>query len=321
MVNLGTTTQVLHGNAAGNASFSALVAADIATSALGTGTPDGTKFLRDDRTFVTPNAGTVTSVGLALPSFITVSNSPVTSTGTLTGTLATQVANTVFAGPATGADAAPTFRAAVAADIPSLDAAKVTTGTFAIGRLASSGTCDNTTFVRGDSTCAAPSGGGTAQIIEPSSKVPVTSGLVFPNVHVGGGSGWKYFDGLGVADATTLTGDATWALAFQMPPALPTGTAKLRLRCEANLTSGALKFNPKWNTCGTATDCSSVTLNAEGTGTITYTVADAFVEVDTILDASTVTAGQTLIMNLVFEDSGTTAAAVSTCWAGIVFIP
>lgn len=63
-------------------------------------------------------SGSVTSVGLALPSIFTVSGSPVTTAGTLTGSLATQVANTIFAGPTTGADAAPTFRILVAADIP-----------------------------------------------------------------------------------------------------------------------------------------------------------------------------------------------------------
>ena len=52
----------------------------------------------------------VTSVGLALPSIFTVSGSPVITTGTLTGTLATQAANTIFAGPTTGAAAIPTFR-------------------------------------------------------------------------------------------------------------------------------------------------------------------------------------------------------------------
>ncbi len=51
---------------------------------------------------------------------MTVSNSPVTATGTLTGTLATQVANKVWAGPTTGADATPTFRALVAADAPGI---------------------------------------------------------------------------------------------------------------------------------------------------------------------------------------------------------
>lgn len=64
-------------------------------------------------------SGTVTSVGLSLPSIFSITGSPVTTAGTLTGTLATQVANTVFAGPTTGADAAPTFRTLVAADIPS----------------------------------------------------------------------------------------------------------------------------------------------------------------------------------------------------------
>jgi hypothetical protein len=68
-----------------------------------------------------PNAsgGTVTSVGLALPSSIfTVAGSPVTGSGTLTGTFITQAANTVFAGPTTGAAATPAFRALVSADLP-----------------------------------------------------------------------------------------------------------------------------------------------------------------------------------------------------------
>ncbi len=65
-------------------------------------------------------SGTVTSVALSLPSIFTVSGSPVTTSGTLTGTLANQTANTIFAGPSSGAAAAPTFRTIVAADIPTL---------------------------------------------------------------------------------------------------------------------------------------------------------------------------------------------------------
>ena len=65
-------------------------------------------------------SGTVTSVGLSLPPFITVTGSPVSTSGTLTGTLATQTANTHFAGPTSGSAAAPTFRALVAADLPSI---------------------------------------------------------------------------------------------------------------------------------------------------------------------------------------------------------
>lgn len=59
----------------------------------------------------------VTSVALALPSIFTVTGSPVTTTGTLTGTLASQTANTVFAAP-NGSAGAPTFRTLVAADLP-----------------------------------------------------------------------------------------------------------------------------------------------------------------------------------------------------------
>jgi len=84
--------------------------------------PTGTtsQYVRGDgslATFPTIPSGTVTSVGLALPSIFTVTNSPVTSSGTLTGTFNSQTANTVFAAP-NGSSGTPTFRALVAADIP-----------------------------------------------------------------------------------------------------------------------------------------------------------------------------------------------------------
>ncbi len=79
--------------------------------------------------WVTPSSssGTVTSVGLSLPSIFAVSNSPVTSSGTLTGTLASQTSNYVFAAPSSG-NGTPVFRALVAGDLPSLDWSKITTG-------------------------------------------------------------------------------------------------------------------------------------------------------------------------------------------------
>lgn len=73
-------------------------------------------------------SGTVTSVGLALPSIFTVSGSPVTASGTLTGALTSETANTVLAAP-NGSAGTPTFRALVAADIPTLN--QNTTGTAA----------------------------------------------------------------------------------------------------------------------------------------------------------------------------------------------
>lgn len=62
--------------------------------------------------------GTVTSVGLTLPAIFLVSGSPVTGSGTIAATLATQTANYVWAGPASGVAATPAFRALVPADLP-----------------------------------------------------------------------------------------------------------------------------------------------------------------------------------------------------------
>jgi hypothetical protein len=84
-------------------------------------------------------SGSVTSVALALPNIFTVSGSPVTTSGTLTGTLATQNANKVLAGPTTGADATPAFRTLVAGDIPDISATYLTTSSASSTYLALTG--------------------------------------------------------------------------------------------------------------------------------------------------------------------------------------
>ncbi len=80
---------------------------------------------QDFKTWMAAGGGTVTSVGLALPADFTVSGSPVTGTGTLTGTWASQTTNKVLAAP-NGSTGTPTFRALVAADIPTIAASQVT---------------------------------------------------------------------------------------------------------------------------------------------------------------------------------------------------
>ncbi len=71
-----------------------------------------------------PNAagggGTVSSVGLSAPVEFSVSGSPVTTSGTLTFTKANQNANLVYAGPSSGAAAAPTFRGLSNVDLSSI---------------------------------------------------------------------------------------------------------------------------------------------------------------------------------------------------------
>lgn len=68
--------------------------------------------------------GSVTSVALAAPAEFTVSGSPVTSSGTLTFSKASQSANLIYASP-DSASGVPTFRSLVANDIPTLTASKI----------------------------------------------------------------------------------------------------------------------------------------------------------------------------------------------------
>lgn len=80
-------------------------------------------------------SGTVTSVGLTAPSILSVTGTPVTTSGTLALALATQAANMVFVGPTSGGVATPTFRALVAADLPAIDlSGAMATGVLAAGR-------------------------------------------------------------------------------------------------------------------------------------------------------------------------------------------
>ncbi len=82
-------------------------------------------------------SGTVTSVALTVPSRMTVAGSPIVSTGTLAVTDNPETANTVFAGPASGASAVPGFRALVAADVPAqIVSSLTTTGTSGAATLA-----------------------------------------------------------------------------------------------------------------------------------------------------------------------------------------
>lgn len=74
--------------------------------------------LADQNVVAGGGAGSVTSVGISMPAEFSVAGSPVTTTGTLAITKATETANTVWAGPTSGGAAQPGFRNLVAADLP-----------------------------------------------------------------------------------------------------------------------------------------------------------------------------------------------------------
>jgi len=89
-------------------------------------------------------SGTVTSVGLTLPSFMNVSGTnPITTSGTFVFGLANVSAGAVFTGPASGADAAPTFKTLLAPNFGISDSSGVLTsngsGTWSITTPAGTG--------------------------------------------------------------------------------------------------------------------------------------------------------------------------------------
>ena len=107
----------------GNKTFSGTVAlGSSATATTQSASDNSTKVATTayvDSAVSSAGGGTVSSVALTAPSFLSVSGSPITTSGTIALSLASQTANYVFAAP-NGSSGAPTFRALVGADIPDL---------------------------------------------------------------------------------------------------------------------------------------------------------------------------------------------------------
>jgi hypothetical protein len=78
--------------------------------------------------------GTVTSVDITVPSFLSVTGGPITTSGTFDVTLADQTGNKVFSSPADGSSGPPTFRTLVPSDIPNLSASQITSGVLSVAQ-------------------------------------------------------------------------------------------------------------------------------------------------------------------------------------------
>lgn len=148
----------------------------------------------------------------------------------------------------------------------------------------------------------------------PDSVTFPSNGNVFPNVH-STGTNSSTFEGIGVT--ASLGADSDLQMEFEMPPTLPTGTAKLVCRAMANATSNAAKFNPRWKSFGTEEDtdiAKTAYPTAEGTQTITWAASDdeQYKEVKVTLDADTIVASEIIHMYLQFETTSWTLAATST---------
>jgi hypothetical protein len=176
----------------------------------------------------TGSGGSVTSVGLSLPSQFTVTNSPVTGAGTLTGSWNNQTANYVLAGPTTGAAAAPTFRALVSGDIPSLSYVTSVTGTAPV-----------------------VSSGGLTPAISMAAANTSTNGYLTS-------TDWNTFNNKGSGTVTSVTGTA--------PVVSSGGTTPAISMAAANTSTNGYLTSTDWNTfnnkgSGTVTAVSVVSAN------------------------------------------------------------
>lgn len=165
----------------------------------------------------TAGGGSVTSVGLTAPAEFTVGGSPVTASGNLSLTYASQAANLVFAGPA-GASGTPTFRALVANDIPGLPWSKISSGTPTT--LAGYGITD----AMGGSLTSGNvwvGDGGNLAVARLLNKADIRSTVAGPWFNISGscaaGEGWSYVSGTDnvvCAPFALTTAQVTTALGF-----------------------------------------------------------------------------------------------------------
>ncbi len=169
--------------------------------------------------------GSVLSVGLTGDGTIfntTVSGSPITTSGTfdLSSSILNQTANFVFAGPSSGSAAAPTFRALVAADIPSIGSVTSVAATLTVPAIFSSSVTGSPITSSGtlalgitlanevaNSVWAGPSSGG--------SGLPTFRSLVIADIPISGYTtfGAATFQG-GWQDTVQVASGATDALTF-----------------------------------------------------------------------------------------------------------
>ena len=166
-------------------------------------------------------SGTVTSVGVSVPtSILSVSNTPVTTTGTIALALATQTANYVWSGPTTGSAATPTFRALVANDIPALSYLSTSGGTVS-GNVVVTGTLEvqgTTTTISSSTLVVADKNIELGKVTTPSESTADQGGITLKSttdhtiLYTAATTSWDFSDHVNLASGKSFKINGTTVL-------------------------------------------------------------------------------------------------------------
>jgi hypothetical protein len=154
-------------------------------------------------------SGTVTSVAATVPSFMAVGGSPITTSGTLAFSFGSQAANLFLASP-NGSSGTPTFRALVAADVPTLN--QNTTGTASLANALATARAINGVNFDGTAAITVTAAGSTL-----SDTVTVAKGgtgattLTANNVILGNGTAAVQLVAPGTSGNVLTSNGTTWA--------------------------------------------------------------------------------------------------------------
>jgi hypothetical protein len=174
---------------------------------------------------------------MTVPSGVfTILGSPITSSGTLQVGLVNQLANTIWAGPTSGAESVPTFRLLVSDDIPNLNASKITSGTLGVDR-GGTGAVTLTGVLFGNGTSAFTGIASTTA----NQMLRVNSA----------GTGYEWFTPDYLSNVMTSLGDMIYGNAVGLPVRRSgnTTTTKMFLSQTGDGTSSAA---PQWATAVTS---------------------------------------------------------------------